>query len=624
MPMRALIAGCGYVGTALGRLLASEGLEVYGLRRDPSGLPPEIRPLPADLSRPESLRGIPGDIALLFYTAAAGGGDDAAYRAAYVDGPRHLLEAMADRPPRRALFTSSTGVYAQDDGAFVDEESPAEPVHFSGRRLLEGERLFAESGVPSVVLRLGGIYGPGRTRLLDGVRQGRATLRRGPPVFTNRIHRDDCAGALAHLASLRDPAPCYLGVDRDPADEGVVLRWLATRLGAPEPREIEAVDPSASPANGSRRERSNKRCRSDRLVASGYRFRFPTFREGYESVLRGLGLVLALFLALTSPAPASEASKPPPAFRTSVRADHPLAGKVYDVRAGVFLAPEALVERLSAAPLVLLGERHDQPDHHALQAWLVEGIAARGARPVVAFEMLDASQAAALDRHLSVSPRDADGLGAAVGWEKTGWPEFAIYRPIFEATLGAGLPIRAANLGREETRTLGRAGQAALPPELVARLGLAEPLPEAQRAAIEREIVEGHCGHVPAAALPGMITVQRARDAHMAAVLHDALAHGSALLVAGNGHVRRDHGVPARLRERGGPEAVGVGMLEVIDGQDDARRYAVAGEDEEILFDYVWLTPRVDEVDPCVRFREQLEGLRSLEGRPAPEAAPAP
>ncbi len=612
------------MGTALGEVLAAAGHEVFALRRRPEGLPASLHPVAADLSQPESLRGLPGGLDVVFYTAAAGGGGEAAYRAAYVDGVRHLLDALAAHPPRRLLLTSSTGVYAQADGEWIDEESPTTPTHFSGRRLLEGEQLLAASGLDCVVLRLGGIYGPGRTRLIESVRSGSARIRRGPPTFTNRIHRDDCAGALAHLAALENPARVYLGVDHEPADEAVVLRWLAERLGVPPPlpEEIDvekAARMSAGADDGTWRARSNKRCRNARLVASGYRFRFPSFREGYDAMLRGMGLLLALMLFGLSlpagaevPVPPARAtdSKPAPAppWQTRLHADHPLVGVVWDVAAGKPIAPAELARRLSRERFVLLGERHDQPDHHALQAWLVAALAARGRRPVVAFEMFDRSQEEALQRHLAASPRDAAGIGAAVGWERSGWPDWPLYQPIAEAALNAGIPVVSANLGREETRALSRGGAAALDPALALRLGLAAPLPEAQRAAMEAEIVEGHCGHAPGHVLGAMVEVQRARDAHMAAALRTAAAaHDGAVLIAGNGHLRRDHAVPARLLEQDpGARAVSVAILEVIPGEDDPAEYAGT----PARYDYLWFTPRLDDEDACEKFKSALEGLK--------------
>jgi nucleoside-diphosphate-sugar epimerase len=136
---RVLIAGCGYVGTALGLRLSAVGHRVWGLRRHPGELPSPIEPLAADLADPSSLAVLPRDLDWVVYAAAAGGFSDERYRAAYVDGPRHLLSALAATgiAPRRLVFTSSTGVYAQSGGEQVDETSPTEPTHFSGTRLLQ-------------------------------------------------------------------------------------------------------------------------------------------------------------------------------------------------------------------------------------------------------------------------------------------------------------------------------------------------------------------------------------------------------------------------------------------------------------------------------------------------------
>ena len=278
---RALIAGCGDVGTGLGLLLAADGYEVFGLRRRPEHLPAPLRGLAADVTAPDTLRVIPDDIELLAYTAAADRSDDDAYRRAYVDGVGAVLAALTARgaPLRRVLFTSSTAVYGQTDGGWVDERSPTDPPGFSGRRVLEGEALVLGCGVPAVVLRLAGIYGPGRTRLIDRVRGGDAVVADGPPRWTNRIHRDDCAGAAHHLLARPDAAGLWVGVDHEPADEGTVLDWLAARLGVPPPRRTPTPAPARSRAG------TNKRCANRKLLASGYRFRYPTFREGYAALL---------------------------------------------------------------------------------------------------------------------------------------------------------------------------------------------------------------------------------------------------------------------------------------------------------------------------------------------------
>lgn len=275
--MRVLIAGCGYVGSELGIRLAAEGHEVWGLRRNPAGLPESIRPVAADLLAP-GLAGRLPDVDRVVYAAAANESTPEGYRAIYVEGVRALMGALVDRPSpavRRFVYVSSTAVYGDSGGDWVDEDTPPAPENFRGTEVLEGERTVLSGSIPSTVLRLGGIYGPGRTRLIEMVRQGRATCPGNGPLWSNRIHRDDAARALRHLLSLPDPAPHYLGVDDQPTPLCDVYRGLARMLGAPEPQ----VDPDRG------RDRSNKRCSNRRLRDSGFTFEYPSFREGYRALL---------------------------------------------------------------------------------------------------------------------------------------------------------------------------------------------------------------------------------------------------------------------------------------------------------------------------------------------------
>jgi nucleoside-diphosphate-sugar epimerase len=281
--MRVLIAGCGYVGRELALHLVAGGHAAWGLSRHPEGLPPGVQPFAADLTDRATLRGLPAGLDAVVYAAAANGPTEPFYRAAYLDGPRNLLGALAEQgqAPRRVLTVSSTGVFPQRDGSWVDEGSPADPVEFSGRVMVEGEQAVRGGPFRAVVLRLAGIYGPGRTLWIDRVRSGSA--RRPPPgSWTNRIHRDDAARAIAHLLALDAPDPLYIGVDDEPAELAEVLAFLAERLSVPPP----PLEPESA-AGGPIRERGTKRCSNRRLRASGFRLRYPTFREGYGALLEG-------------------------------------------------------------------------------------------------------------------------------------------------------------------------------------------------------------------------------------------------------------------------------------------------------------------------------------------------
>jgi len=278
MSARVLIAGCGFVGNRLAERLAKRGCDVFALRRSEAPAPRGARAVCADLARIETLDVLPDRVDVVVYSAGAGEPSESAYRAAYLDGVDHLLRALRERGemPRRTLFCSSTAVYAQNRGEWVDEESPTRPIGFRGEILLAAERLIQAVAPGAIVVRFGGIYGPGRGRLIERVRSGEARIHPGEH-FTNRIHRDDAAGVLELLALFEQPEhSCYLGVDDEPADESEVLRYLASRLGVSEPAMADAP-----PA----RRAGSKRCRNARIRSEGYSFDYPSFRSGYAALL---------------------------------------------------------------------------------------------------------------------------------------------------------------------------------------------------------------------------------------------------------------------------------------------------------------------------------------------------
>lgn len=277
--MRVLIAGCGYVGSRLALELADEGHEVYGLRRDTSRLPEGVRPVQADLNQPESLQALPEGLDAVVYAASASSYDEEGYRKAYVLGVENLLRALAAQRVQRLVFTSSTGVYGQNDGSWVDESSPANADRPTAQALRDGEARILHGDIPGTVVRLSGIYGPGRTRLIDSVASGAARREHGPTRYLNHIHRDDCAGALGHVLSLADPADLYIATDNEPRPRNDLLEWLAEHLGQPVPPWSDDQPAPSSQRGG------NRRYRNKRLRESGYQFIYPTFREGYGTLI---------------------------------------------------------------------------------------------------------------------------------------------------------------------------------------------------------------------------------------------------------------------------------------------------------------------------------------------------
>ena len=280
MPKTLMIAGCGDVGSRLARSLEPSGWTLYGLRRDVAQLPAGVLPVAGDLQQSACPPAWPlGQLDYLVYCVAASQHDEAGYRSAYAEGLRHVLAWLAERGqrPQRLLFVSSSGVYAQADGEWVDEQSPAEASSYSGRVMREAEQLALGSGLPATLVRLTGIYGPGRQWLLNQVRQGYRVASE-PPLYGNRIHADDAAGLLAFLlqadAAGTPLADCYLGVDDAPAPLHEVVGWLREQLGVSHWAEQSSV-----------RRAGSKRCSNARARALGWVPQYPSYREGYAAVL---------------------------------------------------------------------------------------------------------------------------------------------------------------------------------------------------------------------------------------------------------------------------------------------------------------------------------------------------
>jgi nucleoside-diphosphate-sugar epimerase len=214
----ALIVGCGYVGEALRKLLNEEGWLVHGVRRTGE----DEHTIVADVSKGLNLS---RRYDYVFYLVSAGGYTEEAYTRAYVTGVSQTLAAVKNfAPPERFVYVSSTSLFAENSGGVVKETSPIEKTPFAKECLAQGEELVAESGLPFTVVRFSGIYGPGRSRLLDLVASGEARLRRQPTI-SNRIHQIDCAGVLKHVACLQKPNSLYIATDSHPTSYNEVVLW---------------------------------------------------------------------------------------------------------------------------------------------------------------------------------------------------------------------------------------------------------------------------------------------------------------------------------------------------------------------------------------------------------------
>jgi nucleoside-diphosphate-sugar epimerase len=289
---RVVVVGCGYVGLELGRQLTASGHDVTGVRRSDEGLAAvEAAGLDAargDATDPDSLASLPDADWVVFAASSGGRGADAARRV-YVDGLRNVVSEYGRRasPPDRLVYTSSTGVYGDHGGDWVDEETPLSPTTEKTAVLAEAERVAreeaTEAGVDGTVARFAGLYGPDRYRL-DRYLEGPVT-----EGYLNMVHRDDAAGAVAHLLEA-DVArgDAVLVVDDEPVDKWTFADWLAAECGVDAPPKrttAERLDAGGLSEAARRRVQTSKRCSNDRLRALGYDFAYPTYREGYRDAV---------------------------------------------------------------------------------------------------------------------------------------------------------------------------------------------------------------------------------------------------------------------------------------------------------------------------------------------------
>jgi nucleoside-diphosphate-sugar epimerase len=276
-----LIIGCGALGTQLAHVLVAKGHHVTGLKRNPpETVAGNVDYFKADITSLADLKDLPTDFDTLYFIVSPDGRNQESYRAVYESGLANLLKqfSLAGSNPHW-IFVSSTSVYGQSQGEWVDEDSIAQPENAASQLIRQAEQKLMNLDAGNIVVRFSGIYGPGREYLLRMARQTPA-IQKNPPYFTNRIHQLDCIGVLAFLLERRLAGvaleQCYLASDDDPAPMWEVMSWLAEHLKC-QPPTVKIMENQGI---------MNKRCNNRRLKALGYQFRYPSYKDGYLELIK--------------------------------------------------------------------------------------------------------------------------------------------------------------------------------------------------------------------------------------------------------------------------------------------------------------------------------------------------
>lgn len=323
-----------------------------------------------------------------------------------------------------------------------------------------------------------------------------------------------------------------------------------------------------------------------------------------------------ILIALLAPGATSQTVTPPEFtyhWGAAGARDHALVGQVWSAKDDSLLPLGALPQLLDGYDYTLLGEVHDNPDHHALRAALLWERLRHPKRAAVVVEHVRTDQAEALARLRDFAKRarraaSVNDLMRFLDWKNSGWPSAAIFAPLYRAVLAtSGLPV-PGDPPRRSVRAVAGKGLGALASEDVARLKLDVPLGATLRDDLLAELEASHCGLMPKHALETMAMAQRFRDAHFAEAMIAARAsQGSAVLLAGNGHARNDRGVPWYIRQREpGASVLSVMLVEVEGGTTDPRSYVERARDGAAAADLIVFTPRAERPDPCEEMRKQF------------------
>ncbi len=308
-------------------------------------------------------------------------------------------------------------------------------------------------------------------------------------------------------------------------------------------------------------------------------------------------------------------------WETELLKDHPLVGKIWSHQSQSFVDPRAVIQQTIEQKYILLGEKHDNPDHHRIQAWLTGEIYKSGRKMALAFEMFSSDKSEILEQFQAAQnkdTKDASELGPLTNWENSGWPNWSHYQPIAQHALDNGAKILAANMTRDQAMSMARQNKSFLDDQARARMHLDRPFPDALIQVKSKELMRGHCNMLPEHMVEPMLLAQTTRDAIMADVMIEAATQiengeentDGTILISGAGHARSDWGVPWHILQRQPESAVlSIAMLEVHEDYQTVQDYSEEWDVAKTPFDFIWFTPRVDMDDPCEKYAKQLKAM---------------
>ncbi len=304
--------------------------------------------------------------------------------------------------------------------------------------------------------------------------------------------------------------------------------------------------------------------------------------------------------------------------------DHPLLNRIWSVNEQKFISQKLFRQQLLSSDIVLLGETHDNKEHHQLQANAIYEFVKNNQSPAVAFEMLNQNQQESIHNFQTKnnnSENITDDFARTVAWDKSGWPNWSYYRPVFEQTLKNNLPVIAANLEHQQIRKVIKQSPKVLDKKYQDLLKKYQYQPDIKQA-LEQDIQTSHCDMLPENMLEPMLRGQQVRDlAMMATILESLKQHKKVIVIAGSGHTRKDYGIPwylhqelsgQPLQKQNNTRILSMAFIEVSPDKLQPAEYSQAwGEKlEHLPFDYVWFTSRAKREDQCEKMKAYMKNKK--------------